>query len=815
MNLYVGTLSPTFDADTTSYTASVPYTTNSTRVRPTKAASSSAITVNGATVSSGYYSSAIPLSVGANTIDTVVTANDGTTTKTYTVTVTRAAPSTTASLSDLSLNSGTLSPTFSSGTTSYTASVANSVTSLRVTPTLTDTTASIKVNGSTVSSGNQSQSIPLDVGPNTITTVVTAEDGTTTETYTVTVTRAVSTNAELSNLGLSAGTLSPTFSDGTMNYTASVSGAVTSLTVTPTLADTNATVTVNGNTVTSGMASGAISLNVGANTLTILVTAQDGTTTNTYIVEVTRAVPGVIAFTPASGALPNAMAGEAYKAGITTTAVPAQTPIFSLSAGALPAGLTLNVSTGELTGPLAANSVGDYSFTITGQDSMSWTGSASYTLKVVPRAVTVADKTQDVPAGSTPPTVYLNRDATGGPFTNAEVVTVEPASAGKASIIQGELAAAGPASGPFGYYLKFIPNPSYSGSAKIGYKLVSALGISNVGFVTYNVAYDPAAVAADIDRKVHDFVRARQNLIASNAKVPGLLERRRMAKSTDGVRERVSPNDQRMSLGVATSLAELRAAKSGGAAAQQAFNVWVDGTLMAHKRDETEKGDWGSFGMLSVGADYLLSSTALIGASLHLDHMVDPTDDEAELKGDGWLAGPYASIEILRGVFFDTNLLYGGSSNDIDTAFFDGSFDTDRWMWSAKIAGQWQADQTTTITPKLRTVYLSEEVEDYGVANAQGDQLIMRGFTEEQFRVSVGADFEKQYLLESGLLLTPSLGFTAGVAALDNSGLFGSVTTGIALSDGMNWELDAALLFNLESDDQVGTGGKLGGTVRF
>ncbi|WP_162252470.1 cadherin-like beta sandwich domain-containing protein, partial [Rhizobium sp. Root1334] len=93
------------------------------------------VTVNGATVVSGSASGAIALAVGTNTITTVATAQDGATAKTYTVTVTRAAPvSANADLSGLSLSSGTLSPSFAAGTTSYTAAVANSVASITLTP---------------------------------------------------------------------------------------------------------------------------------------------------------------------------------------------------------------------------------------------------------------------------------------------------------------------------------------------------------------------------------------------------------------------------------------------------------------------------------------------------------------------------------------------------------------------------------------------------------------------------------------------------------------------------------------------------------
>ncbi|MDF2433381.1 MAG: hypothetical protein JWP44_3012, partial [Mucilaginibacter sp.] len=178
-------------------------------------------------------------------------------------TFTVGASSSVATLANFSLSSGTLTPAFASGTTSYTASVSNATSNITVTPTTTDATATVKVNGTTVTSGSASGAIALAVGPNTITTVVTAQDGTTTGTYTVTVTRAASTVATLSNLAISSGTLTPAFASGTTSYTASVSNATSNITVTPTTTDATATVKVNGTTVTSGSASGAIALAVG------------------------------------------------------------------------------------------------------------------------------------------------------------------------------------------------------------------------------------------------------------------------------------------------------------------------------------------------------------------------------------------------------------------------------------------------------------------------------------------------------------------------------------------------------------------------
>jgi gliding motility-associated-like protein len=118
-----------------------------------------------------------------------VTASNNTTTKTYTVTITRAA-SPNANLANLKASSGALTPAFATATTSYTQSVSNAVTSVTLTPTVTQANATVKINGTSVASGTPSASLPLAVGPNTLTTVVTAQDGTTTKTYTITITRA-------------------------------------------------------------------------------------------------------------------------------------------------------------------------------------------------------------------------------------------------------------------------------------------------------------------------------------------------------------------------------------------------------------------------------------------------------------------------------------------------------------------------------------------------------------------------------------------------------------------------------------------------
>lgn len=95
-----------------------------------------------------------------------------------------------ANLAALGFSAGTISPTFSAGTTSYTASVAANVANVVVTPVTDDPAATVTVNGVAVAYGDSSDPITLNTGTNAITVVVTASDGSTTKTYTNTITKA-------------------------------------------------------------------------------------------------------------------------------------------------------------------------------------------------------------------------------------------------------------------------------------------------------------------------------------------------------------------------------------------------------------------------------------------------------------------------------------------------------------------------------------------------------------------------------------------------------------------------------------------------
>jgi hypothetical protein len=96
-----------------------------------------------------------------------------------------------------------------------------------------------------------------------------------------------SDNANLSSLTLSHGTLDPAFSKNITSYIAAVENTIESITVTPMAEHPYATIIINGMSVHSGQTSEVISLKLGGNSITIIVTAENSTE-KTYTIALER-----------------------------------------------------------------------------------------------------------------------------------------------------------------------------------------------------------------------------------------------------------------------------------------------------------------------------------------------------------------------------------------------------------------------------------------------------------------------------------------------------------------------------------------------
>jgi hypothetical protein len=155
-----------------------------------------------------------------------------------------------------------------------------------------DAGSTLTINGQGSTSG-QPRAIPLGAAGTTteINVVVNAPNGNP-KTYQIDVIReALAGNNNLQNLSVSPGSLAPVFSSPTTDYTVSVASDVSSVALTPTLQDTNATMTINGQGSSSGQVS-TISLGAeGSSTsVAIVVTAPNGSQ-KSYAVTINRAAP--------------------------------------------------------------------------------------------------------------------------------------------------------------------------------------------------------------------------------------------------------------------------------------------------------------------------------------------------------------------------------------------------------------------------------------------------------------------------------------------------------------------------------------------
>lgn len=239
-----GDLTPTFNPNTNNYTITVPNDITDITVAGEMTDILSKVT------GFGTYR----LTTGENIIAITVTSETGVP-NTYTITVFREYNSN-HYLASLTVNNGTLTPDFDKETSEYRVNVSNDVENIVITGIPEVSTTTVTGNGTKT----------LVPGENEFIITATAEDGSSKE-YKVIVTRDKSSNANLDSLTIQESRINPTFNPMITSYTAKVLYDIEDVHVIAIPSDPEATVSVVGNT----------NLSVGDNTVTVTVTAPDGT----------------------------------------------------------------------------------------------------------------------------------------------------------------------------------------------------------------------------------------------------------------------------------------------------------------------------------------------------------------------------------------------------------------------------------------------------------------------------------------------------------------------------------------------------------
>lgn len=285
-----------FLSDVYSYNIKIPYEYERIKITPTASDANSTIKMGIRTIQSGQASPTISIPYpGTETVTLTVTAQDKTKTQDYTFNISRQKPSNDARLKALEVgNASKIKPVFIASTTKYTSTVNENAEGVTITATTNSDKATLTIDGKVAKSGVASELITLLEVKQEVEIVVTAQDRTTTKTYTVRFTNEnlinKTSNADLASLVVKDGVMKPKFSPSATEYEVSVKEETSSIEIIPETADPMAQMKVFSGTKEIGDDEGnyVSALVDGANEFSVEVTAPDKSKTKKYVITVYR-----------------------------------------------------------------------------------------------------------------------------------------------------------------------------------------------------------------------------------------------------------------------------------------------------------------------------------------------------------------------------------------------------------------------------------------------------------------------------------------------------------------------------------------------
>ncbi len=235
----------------------------------------------------------------------------------------------------------------------------------------------------------------------------------------------------------------------------------------------------------------------------------------------------------------------------------------------------------------------------------------------------------------------------------------------------------------------------------------------------------------------------------------------------------------------------------------QRFDMWAQGSYSAF----SASGGKGRFAIVHAGADYLVNPNLLIGLGLQADWTTMDASKGAQVKGYGFMAGPYATARLADGFYADARIAWGRSFNKISPfGTYTDPFRAERWLGSAALIGETSWNMLT-IRPELRLSWFRERSKAYvdtlGVA--------IPAVTVETGTLEFGPTFTlKPFEIGSGLLLTPHLTVegiwtfaqtnTATTVSqqpgLGETGVRGRVEAGLNLADDNGTSVNASAFYD-------------------
>lgn len=618
----------------------------------------------------------------------------------------------------------------------------------------------------------------------------------------------------------------------TINVVSVDTGPITSIAISS--GPSHGTATVNGTSVVYTPAHDFF----GTDTLTYTATGPGGTSGT-----------ATVTITVAALAVPTVSAQSAtVLAGNTVTINPTQGatggPFTAVTVVKAPSSGSATVAGSAINYTAPTTASGQVSFTYTLTNAFGVSQPATVTVMVDPRPI-IASQNVAAMAGRSVQ-VNLTQGASGGPFTAASLVSVSPASAGNARIVQG--------SG--GYQLDFTSAPTFSGTAAVTFTLSNAYAVSEPGTVTIAVtarpdpSKDPEVLGvltaqADAAREfaqgqIENFQQRLESLHGGGGGGSNGFQNNLTFMSGDSNNAGLGPqwpynNEQNTAANLnrrymVDPQTPANPSSPASSSLPDGFVLWTGGAVNFGSRDSTATANGFDFTTagISLGIDRRISSSFAMGVGVGYGH--DDTDighNGSSSTADSYNLAWYASFSPSASTFIDGLLGYQLLSFDAhryvtadgNTVF--GSRDGHQVFASISGGYEYRSDQWL-ISPYGRLDAAAARLDPYTeqgdaiYALSYGDELVrtttaslgMRlnylikedyGTVMPQLRLEYGHDFQgsSQATMSYADLLAGPV-YRAQVDPLTQN----HILVGI----GVDWQLINHWLLRLEYENQINAG---------
>lgn len=178
------------------------------------------------------------------------------------------------------------------------------------------------------------------------------------------------------------------------------------------------------------------------------------------------------------------------------------------------------------------------------------------------------------------------------------------------------------------------------------------------------------------------------------------------------------------------------------------WDLWTEAHYTWFNDSGSRKGD---YAVGYAGLDCQVHASMIVGFLGQVDWMDDKIGiADAATDGIGWMIGPYATVRLTPELFFDLRGAWGRSDNDIEIGAVKGNFDTNRWLVSGRLTGNFLYE-TFRITPEVSLAYIEENQRSYTLSNGSsvGAQTVGLG------RLKFGPEVARRFLTSSGTWIEP------------------------------------------------------------